>query len=273
MSGALGTWIDGAPATQVPVDDRGLQYGDGLFETVLVRRGRARFLDLHLARLARGCQRLGIPFADATLRAEISGLVPTAPELAVLKIIVTRGSAPRRGYAPTGAEQPRRILSLFAATPRPDDAVDLAIASFRIADGSPLAGLKHLNRLENVLAAREAAEKGAFDALLLAADGRVISGAMSNLLVVTGGRIVTPALEGAGVAGVMRAVVLRECAALGIAATESRLTLADLEAADEAFVTNARVGVVPVRRVGEHRFTMDGVVSRRIAGHVEALDA
>lgn len=272
MKGASGTWIDGVPGDTIPVDDRALQYGDGLFETVLVRRGVARFLDLHLARLARGCARLAIPFEEAVLRAEVGAAVASASELSVLKILVTRGSSTRRGYAPTGDERSRRIVSLHAASLlSPEEGVDLGVASFRIADGSPLAGLKHLNRLENVLAAREAKASGVFDVLLATAD-RVISGSMCNLFVVRAGRVTTPATDGAGVAGVMRAVVLRECERLGLAATEARVTMEDMHRADEAFVTNARIGVVPVRRVGEHRFTKKAV-GLKLAGHVEGLDA
>jgi 4-amino-4-deoxychorismate lyase len=86
------------------------------------------------------------------------------------------------------------------------------------------------------------------------------------------GNVITPVIQRCGVAGVMRGIVLRECAALGIAATEDRLTLDELLAADEAFITNARIGVVPVRRVGEHSFGMKNLASR-LAAHIEAFDA
>jgi 4-amino-4-deoxychorismate lyase len=258
MSAALATWIDGIPGDQVPVDDRGLHYGDGLFETLLVQSGRPRFLELHLARLARGCERLRIPFTPiAGLRAEIAAAAALAPALGIIKVIVTRGSALRRGYAADGAEIPRRILSLFAAVTGPSEGVDLEIASLRLADNPSLAGIKHLGRIENVLAASEARAAGAFDALLLGGDGQLVSGAMTNFFLVNSGAVVTPGVDRVGVAGVIRAVVLRECASLGVEASERRLTLADLRLADEAFVTNARIGVVPVRRVGEHAFTMN----------------
>ena len=100
-------WVDGIEGLSVPADDRGLQYGDGVFETVLVRNGVARFLETHLARLERGLAKLGIPFAPAELRAEIASAIERAPRLAILKIIVTRGSAQTRGYAPPAGS--RRI--------------------------------------------------------------------------------------------------------------------------------------------------------------------
>ena len=276
MTTALGCWIDGVPGVAVPADDRGLQYGDGVFETVLVRAGRARFLDAHLARLSRGCTRLAIPTASLTLlRAEIDAAVAMAPPLAVLKIIMTRGSAQRRGYAPQGNETPRRLVSLWVAPARDaslDHGVDLRVATIRLGENPALAGIKHLNRLENVLAAAESTDHGAFESLLLDVSGSLVSGTMSNVFLVRAGRIVTPRIDRCGVAGVMRSIVLRECVALGIAAEEVRLTLDDLPSGDEMFITNARIGVVPVRRVGEHSFGMNNL-TRRLAAHIEPLDA
>lgn len=273
MSGALGSWIDGVRGDAVAADDRGLQYGDGLFETILVRANRPRFLETHLARLSQGLARLGIPFDEFdALRAEISTAAVQAPALAVLKIIVTRGSAPRRGYAPSG-ERPRRIVSLWPAAELAnlEAGVALRIAQLRVADYSPLAGLKHLNRLENVLAAAEESG-GSFESLLLDTHGNVVSGVMSNFFVVKVGKVATPPVDRVGVAGVMRGIVLREAPGLRIPVDVRPLSLADIQEADEAFITNARLGVVPVRSVGEHGFGMNPV-SLKIRGHIEALDA
>src|SRR6187455_2445872 len=105
MSETLATWIDGISGDLVPADDRGLQYGDGLFETILVRANRPRFLDAHIARLSVGLASLGICFdALDALRADIATACSKAPGLAILKIVITRGSARRRGYAPSGTE-------------------------------------------------------------------------------------------------------------------------------------------------------------------------
>jgi 4-amino-4-deoxychorismate lyase len=276
MSAALGTWIDGVPADTLPADDRGLHYGDGLFETLIVRAGSVRFLEAHLTRLASGCRRLGIGFdAMATLRADIATAVSLAPREAVLKIIVTRGSAIRRGYAPEGHEVARRILSSWPASTMPATpaaGVDLCLSTHRLDANPLLAGIKHLNRLVNVMAAAEASKAACFDGVMLDGAGRVISGAMSNVFIVRGDRVMTPRVDQCGVAGVMRAVVLRECASLGIGVVETDLSPEDLFAADEAFITNVRIGVVPVRRVGEHSFRMN-TLARRLGTHIEALDA
>jgi 4-amino-4-deoxychorismate lyase len=275
MSADLGTWIDGVESRVLPVDDRGLQYGDGVFETVLVRGRRARFLDAHLARLADGLARLGIRFdAWDSLRADLDRATSLAPSLAVLKIIVTRGTGPRRGYSPRDCAAARRVVTLLATAPPPDFSagVDLRIATIRLAAQPALAGLKHLNRLENVLATMEPDHDAHFESLLVGASGDLVGGTMSNVFAVHDGTISTPPIVDAGVAGIMRAIVLRESAGLGFTAQERRLTPADLASADEVFITNARLGVVPARRLREHAFRMRDT-ALRLRTHIEALDA
>jgi 4-amino-4-deoxychorismate lyase len=271
---ALGSWIDGVAGTTLPLDDRGLQYGDGLFETILVRDGQPRFLEAHFLRLTLGLARLGISFnaADA-LSDDITRAAAQAPPLAIIKVIVTRGSFVRRGYAPEDAARARRIVTLWPTVLAPPLAsgVALGIAHSRAATSSALAGLKHLNRLENVLAAAEIVE-GEFDVIMVDLAHRVISGSSCNLFIVNAGRLVTPHVDTAGVAGVMRGIVLREAPRLGIGCELRDLTLEDVTSADEVFVTNARVGVVPVSRVGEHPIRMTDL-GLKLRAHIEALDA
>jgi 4-amino-4-deoxychorismate lyase len=270
---ALACWVDGLPGESVPADDRGLQYGDGLFETIAVSNGRARFLDAHLARLDLGCERLGIAFASsAQLRAEIARAVTQAPASAILKLIVTRGSGPRRGYAPRGTAS-RRVLTLFGTTALEigERGAAARIAHIRLSENPALAGIKHLNRLENVLAASEPGHESVFESLLLDAAGHVICGTMTNVFAVMAGRLYTAPLDRCGVAGVMRGVVLRQAASLGIECELRRLALAEVLAADEVFITNARIGVVPLRRVGEHSFMSN--LAPALSASIEPLDA
>jgi 4-amino-4-deoxychorismate lyase len=272
----LASWVDGIAGDQIPADDRGLAYGDGLFETILLRSGRPRFLTSHLERLTRGCEKLGIAFESALLRAEIARAAAQAPPLAVLKIIVTRGSAVRRGYRPTGTEHARRLLTLWESAPVPASAlergVELRVAETRLGENRSLAGLKHLNRLESVLAARESADPRWFDAVMLDGTGRLISGTMSNVFMLRGDTLLTPRVDRCGVAGILRAVVLREAAHVGLEAREQDLDPGELLNADGVCVTNARIGVVPVQRLGEHSIPMTDHL-RRLREHIEALDA
>jgi 4-amino-4-deoxychorismate lyase len=271
MSACLASWVDGQPADRVPLDDRGLQYGDGLFETCVVRDGRMRFIEAHLARLANGCARLGIHCDLDVVRGDIELALRAAPARALLKIIVTRGSGRYRGYAPRDAGW-RRIVQLFGGAPLHDDQrAMLGLARMRLSATPALAGLKHLNRLENVLAVAEV-RPPEFDVLLLDEDGNIAGGSMCNLFLLSRGVLETPRVDRCGIAGIMRGIVMREAALLGLRCVERSLRLADLERADELFVTNARIGVVPVTRVGEHAFDMH-VVTLKLRSHIESLDA
>jgi 4-amino-4-deoxychorismate lyase len=270
--------IDGVSLSAVSALDRGLHFGDGLFETIACLHGRPRFLTLHLERLALGCDRLGIAPPDATaLRREIEQLAGQA-QRSIVKIILTRGPALARGYAPTGREKPTRIAIRYP-WPEEDPSVNrdgarVRIAATRLGENPALAGLKHCNRLEQILARSEAGSDSADEALMLSRSGRVISGTMSNVFVVEGSghsaRLCTPSVALCGVAGVMRRVVLREAARSGIPVAESVLSLVDLAAAREVFLTNARIGILPVRSLAERSLGV-GPVTRRLQERLEPV--
>lgn len=259
--------IDGRRGTRVPVEDRGLQYGDGLFETMAVLDGRIRHLPLHLARLSEGCQRLGLPRSVlAPLRAELPALAAKQRRDAVIKLIVTRGEGPR-GYAPPAHPQPRRMLGVFAWPSWPPShytrGVAVRVCDTRLGSNPQLAGIKHLNRLEQVLARREWSGTRWHEGLMMNANNHVICGTMSNVFAVHGASLLTPSVTSCGVAGVMRAAVRRQAASLGFTCEEGELALDALAGADELFLTNALIGIWPVRRLGEHRLAA-GPVTRQL---------
>lgn len=271
-------WIDGIPGSAISALDRGLHYGDGLFETMACLGGRVRFLEMHLERLAAGCARLSLPMPDpAGLRAELAAACPAGD--AVLKLIVTRGAG-GRGYAPPGAAAPSRVLLRYGWTPDPPqwagEGVVVGWSSVRLAEQPLLAGLKHLNRLEQVLArarlhddAQASAGTAAQELLMATDDGAVICGTMSNVFIVHEQQLFTPRVDRAGVAGVLRAVIRREADRIGLRCAEERLEHARIEAADELFLTNARVGVWPVRQLGRQTFAVGSItreLQRRVAG-------
>jgi 4-amino-4-deoxychorismate lyase len=249
--------------------DRGLHYGDGLFETIACVGGRPRFLAEHLERLAGGCARLAIRFAAfEALRGEVTRLA-AASERAIIKVLVTRGPATARGYAARGDESATRLLLRYewpAEDPRREsEGVAVGISGFALAESPRLAGLKHLNRLEQILARTDLQGAGLEEALLLSRSGCLISGTMSNVFLVLAGRLATPQLDRCGVAGVMRRVVMRIAAEAGLAVEERRLTRPDLDAAEELFLTNARIGIWPVRAVAS-RALAPGPLTRRLQG-------
>lgn len=230
--------------------ERGLHYGDGLFETLACIGGRPRFLELHLSRLSLGCARLGLPLVDiGPLRREVLELASQA-QRAIVKVILTRGAALARGYGASGAEKPTRITLRYRWEPEDPglarEGVRVRTAALRLAENPALAGLKHCNRLEQVLARREWSDPRIAEALMFTAAGQLIGGTMSNVFIVRGGRLLTPRVERCGVAGVMRQVVLREAARAGIEAAEVQLTAADLVGPAEILLTNALIGVRPV---------------------------
>ena len=263
--------IDGQQSESVAASDRGLHYGDGLFETVAVRQGRLEFWSQHLNRLEAGCRRLGIEPPDREILLSEAGRLFTRQETGILKIIVTRGSG-GRGYLPPASQRPRRIVS---AHPWPDypetlwmEGIQMRLCQTRLATQPLLAGLKHLNRLEQVLARDEWRTADIHEGVMCDSDGNVIEGVMSNLFLVRDGTLLTPDLSNCGVAGIIRQVVLEIAQALDIVTNIGTITGADLNRADELFVTNSVIGLWPVKALEAHRFD-GGRISRTIAAELE----
>ena len=228
--------------TQIDPGDRGLAYGDGLFETMRVHDGVILWLDTHLERLKLGAQRLGIGLPDdATLRAEIASMCASR-ETAVLKLIITRGAG-GRGYAPPDPAQPMWMLSLHDA-PIPMQDVTAAWCEARISEQPALAGIKHCNRLEQVLARREAVDAGADEGLMCDAAGHVIAATSANLFVRDGEGWITPPVDRCGVAGVCRDWILRQAPV-----REAMLDRDAVLRSPAVFLCNAVRGILPVRRL------------------------
>jgi 4-amino-4-deoxychorismate lyase len=263
------TWlVNGCTGSLIPADDRGLAYGDGLFETIALRRGLPRFLERHMARLAAGCVRLGIPPPASGTIAEEIGLVRAGCEAGTVKVIVTRGTGPR-GYRWRPGQMPTRMVGFDPEDGRHHRARGEGVVVVHCrtpASSNPvLAGMKTLNRLDNVLARAEwTNDEDAQEGLMFDSQGCVTGGTMSNLFVVRDGRLLTPALTRCGVRGVMRDLVIEQARAAGIDVTEREIAREELAVADELFLTNALIGLWPVGRCGD-RPCRPGDVTRRVA--------
>ncbi len=250
----------------IAADDRGLHYGDGLFETALLTGGRIRFLEDHLERLAAGCGRLGLPCPErAQLLKEIAMLTAGRGE-GILKITLTRGSG-GRGYRPTAGQAATRLLALHPA-PEPPESPDVGIAvrwcSMRLGRNPALAGIKHLNRLEQVLAQGEWAAADIAEGLMLDTEGELVSATAGNLFLVREGQLITSDLRYCGIRGVMRGRVIVAAIEAGIEVEEQPLWTTDLEAADEVFITSAIRGIRPVARLDARKWPT-GNVTRELA--------
>lgn len=238
--------VDGLLGAAVPLDDRGLAYGDGVFETLLGVDERLVWWPQHLARLQQGAAALGIDCPGETQwLGDVERLLAGRPakERCVLKLILTRGSG-GRGYDP-GAARPRRILSLHAAPSVAATGLRLHWCSLQLGAQPALAGFKHLNRLEQVLARAECTQQGCDEGLLCAVDGRVVSATAANLLVWRGAQWQTPEIRDCGVRGVCRAQLIDV-----LGARVCDLQRNDVLSAEAMFVCNSVRGIQPVLSLG-----------------------
>ncbi len=255
----MSQWFrNGERIESLTIDDRAVQYGDGLFETIAIRHGKARLIELHIERLAKGCERLGIGMPDATkLQEDLSDAIEQSDELAaycVAKIIVSSGTC-ERGYGRSAPVTPIVLIGVFPARPVAASAyrngVETILCETRLATGSPTAGLKTLNRIEQVLGRSECLAAGKFEGLMLDADDRLICGTMSNVFTVSRQRVFTPALRRCGVEGVMRRFTIDCLLSDGVDVEERDVTIDDCNAAEEIFLTNSQFGALPVSHVGD----------------------
>ena len=251
--------VDGRPGASIDPADRGLHYGDGLFETIAVQDGRPRFLDWHLERLADGARRLGFPAPELDrFRLEISEAC-TAPRV-VVKLILTRGVG-ARGYRLPREPRPTRIVAASSWPSWPSAAstggVKLGWCRTRLARNPALAGIKHLNRLEQVLARAEWDDGDMDEGLMQDDQDHVISATQANLFARIGGRWVTPALDECGVAGVMRRVFREWSTARGEPVVERAIEHAEIESASALLLTNALIGAWPARELAGRPFAID----------------
>jgi 4-amino-4-deoxychorismate lyase len=241
-------WVNGEAGAQLPANDRGFSYGDSVFETFRCHRGSAHLWRWHRARLQRGLQVLGIDCEMAAveehLRRGLDWLSAQGIEQAAGRLAVSRGPG-ERGYG-GAAGAPTIVLQLGHIAPwrQPSAPVDLVICQTTLARQPRLAGIKHGNRLEQVLAARELEQRAAADGLQLNERGELACAVSSNLFLARAGKLLTPPVNECGIAGTVRQVILEELAArAGAAVEECVLVPSDIAAADELFLTNALQGI------------------------------
>ncbi|MEW5891716.1 MAG: aminodeoxychorismate lyase [Pseudomonadota bacterium] len=264
MTDATFILVDGEPREMIAVLDRGLMYGDGVFRTIRLEAGRAVWWQDHLAKLAADCARLGLACPAPELwAADLQRLCAQAQD-GVIKLMVTRGVG-SRGYRPPQAARPSRIALLAPLPEWPaslwQTGVTVRLCELRLGRQPRLAGVKHLNRLENVLARAEWDDPGIHEGLLLSEEGHVISGVSSNLFLYRAGELLTPRLDDCGVAGVARGRVLQAAIARGVTVREQDLTLDDVLAAEAVWLTNSLIRVWRVARLGDRVWPQTGMDS------------
>lgn len=261
--------VDGRAHDELSALDRGLSYGDGLFETIRFVGADAPLWPRHMQRLQVGAARLRLPLPDAATLLREAREVIAGLSQAVVRITLTRGIG-TRGYAPPAAPRPTRIVAAFAPPPHDPAAhaegIRMRLCALRLAEQPLLAGTKHLNRLEQVLARAEWSDPAIAEGLLCDNAGRVVSATAANLFAVIDGMLVTPALDRCGVAGVARAEILASRPG-----TQVRpIALEALAGADELFLSSSVRGILPVRELDGQAWAV-GPVTRAVQAHWRTL--
>lgn len=249
----LRSLVNGVASEQIALADRGFAYGDGVFETILIADGAPVWWEGHLARLRGGCDALRIECPPAELLSREAHSLIAGAMRAVLKLTVTRGISDR-GYGAASDTAPTRVLTLHPA-PRLApidyrDGIAVRWCETRLAIQPRLACIKHLNRLEQVLARSEWDDAAFAEGLMRDLEGRAVCATAANLFLVRDGRVLTPVLERCGIAGVCRAWVLHH-----LRVQVCDLTPDDIESADELFLSSSLRGILPVARLDGRRWT------------------
>jgi 4-amino-4-deoxychorismate lyase len=258
--------INGTESTTIAADDRGLAYGDGLFSTIKVERGIVQLWDYHLQRLQLGAKKLFFPEVDwLLLSSELDYLAKSVREqpFAVIKVILTRGSG-GRGYSIQGCSSPQRILSVH---PYPvfyqqwqRNGLKVIQCRQKLAINTQLAGLKTLNRLEQILIKHELEAQHALEGIVCDNDGYVIEACSANIFIKLKNQWVTPKLDGCGVSGVKRQQIMELSAKAGQPITAMKITKNDLLNAQAVCLTNALMGIIPVIQYQSHCYPQSGLL-------------
>jgi len=262
MSSDSITLVNGELIDSISVFDRGLAYGDGLFETILSIDARIPFWQYHVERLELSLQRLFFPSVDtvSVLKDICQYLKPDSEQ--IIKIIITRGEG-QPGYSAKNLKQPNIII--FIKTRSSDSKNHLSspatvkFCNTRMAYQPQLASMKHLNRLEQVLARKEVDELNTDEGLMLGMQGEVIEATQHNVFLVKKNELFTPELTQCGVAGIMRDRVIKVARSINIPVHIQQLGKDSFLAADELFLTNSINGLWPICELEDKTFCSNKV--------------
>jgi len=274
--------VNGVPSDSVPITDRGFAYGDGIFETILVVDGRAVLWDEHIARLMLGVTRLNLPYElyeDLQTRVvalanafcnEVSAAPNKKPSLrhlgaasrCIVKVMITRGSG-GRGYSPLGCVSANEILACFpplVISPAIYEfGITIRILATPVSRNDRLAGIKHLNRLDQVLAAAELRDCE-FEGVMCDTGGCLAEGTRSNILYKINGAWCTPELNFSGVYGVLRSFLLNGHNQLGISIVPANIDRSACSTIEAMAVVNSVFGVVPVSSIDNQKLDVNCVI-------------
>ncbi|WP_199454901.1 aminodeoxychorismate lyase [Vibrio owensii] len=269
-------WVNGLPQTHISLGDRSFQYGDGCFTTIKTKKGELEHWQAHVERMEACLKTLHIPFPDWNQVFDWVMKAVLNDELAGIKIHISRGTG-GRGYSPSGIEGPVVTISNFAFPSHysswQENGVSLGVCRTHLGIQPLLAGHKHNNRIEQVLAKAEIEGTEFTDAVTLNVQNHVIETTMANLFWVKDKKVYTPDLSLSGVAGVMRRKVLEFLQTNGYPVQVATFELSDLLNADEVWMCNSLLGVAPVSGISTPDNKIDfpiGKLTRRLQGNLNS---
>ncbi len=268
------SFVNGFEQTSVSVSDRGLSFGDGVFETLLLVKGQPFLLAQHLDRLQLGLDRLQIPAKRKIINQQFENFLATAKSKdlnnGIVKLLVSRGGG--RGYAPNKNSEPTVIFCLYPLADwsrQQRQGVATIFCQHRLPKQAALAGIKHLNRLDQVIASLEIQNQNVEEGLLLDDQDQVIEAISRNIFVVLNQQLLSPKMDHAGVKGVMRDYIISTLApAASIPVTEVVLHKQDIYAADEVFVCNSVTGIWPLVRIDNHAKSV-GPITKQLQQYLD----
>lgn len=259
-------WVNGQPASTTSLQDRSFQYGDGCFTTMLTKQGEVQWWDKHMERMQSCLDLLYISHPDWQLvKTWVNKAVDSQSQLSGIKLHISRGEG-GRGYSPNGVAKPMVTISQFAYPSHyldwQRDGIALGVCQQRLGLSPLLAGHKHNNRIEQVLLKREVELSGYLDSVVLDINGHVAETTIANLFWLKDDILFTPLLDKCGVAGVARRLVIEQAISWGIEVVVSDFPLEHIANADEVFITNSLLQLVPITKINNWAFSI-GEYSRR----------
>jgi len=271
------TLVNGIETNYVAVDDRGLNYGDGVFETIAVNNNQPVFWGKHWARLQESCEALKLNIPDELVLLKDVRYVLNGHKSGVIKIIITRGRGPR-GY---GYEQDHKVTCIvqFFVTNEDKEHKALTLNESGISmmysryslSTSPLSGIKHLNRIEQILATSETYNSKYNEVICCDEKGCIVECGSANIFTVKKKCLQTPILNNCGIKGVIRDWVINYAHTNEIGVEEKQIDREDITSADEVFITNSIIGLRPVVCVEDAKFTIGKLTRRLQAAYIEAI--
>lgn len=256
-------FINGVQENHIDILDRGFQYGDGLFETIAYKNNKLQFWDEHMQRLHDSCKRLSLAVVDESLWLDDIKQCQL-PVDAVIKLSLSRGVS-GRGYAYAGDDSVTRVTASFKLPDYPQanqTGISAMLCKTPVSVNPMLAGMKHLNRLDNVLARNEWHDSVIAEGFMFDSSGHIIQGTMSNVFCVLGDELYTPLLEQCGVAGIMREQVIKLASELDIPLNIVDISQPNFLQMDGVFVTNSLIGIWPVLELAEIKFQQNSLIKR-----------